>query len=92
MKCKQSSKKIFLGCGERRQDLKRLYLTKVLKGNVEGLKKFPLHIEDPPRRKHIVFSGGAVFADITKHREEFWVDKKEWMEKGAAAALSKLKI
>ena len=90
----QSSKKssFFLGGGNGKQDLKRLYLTKVLRGSVDGLKKFPLHIEDPPRRKHIVFSGGAVFADITKHREEFWVNKQEWMEKGAAAALSKLKI
>jgi hypothetical protein len=31
-----------------------MYLTHVLKGNKEGLKKFKLRVEDPPRRKHMV--------------------------------------
>jgi hypothetical protein len=28
--------------------------------------KFKVRIEDPPRRKHMVFLGGAVLADIMK--------------------------
>eukprot|EP00961_Rhodomonas_salina_P254945 3445653-Rhodomonas_salina.2 len=32
-----------------------------------------MHIEDPPRRKHMVFLGGAVLADIMKDKDEFWV-------------------
>ncbi|KAF5935389.1 hypothetical protein HYC85_026518 [Camellia sinensis] len=37
------------------------YLEAVLKGNKDGLK-----IEDPPRRKHMVYLGGAVLAGIMK--------------------------
>ncbi|KAE8720083.1 Actin-related protein 2 [Hibiscus syriacus] len=42
------------------------YLDVVLKGNKDGLKKLRLRIEDPPRRKHMVYLGGAVLAGIMK--------------------------
>ena len=42
-------------------------------------------IENPPRRKHMAFLGGAVLADIIKGREEFWDSKQEWDEYGAQA-------
>jgi len=61
----------------------------VLKGDRERLGKFKLAIEDPPFRKHMVFLGGAVFADITRDKPELWVSKKEWEEQGIKA-LSKL--
>jgi len=64
------------------KELKNLYLTKVLKGNEAGLSKFKLRIEDPPRRKHMVFLGGSVLADIMKDRPEFWISKQEWSEHG----------
>ena len=69
------------------REIKRLYLQRVLKGNKDGMKKLKsnLHIEDPPRRKHMVFLGGAVLADIMKDRDEFWISKQEWMERGTAA-------
>ena len=35
------------------KELRRLYLTHVLKGNEEGMRKLKLKIEDPPRRKHM---------------------------------------
>ena len=47
-----------------------------------GLKKFQIRIEDPPRRKHMVFLGGAVLADIMKDKEEFWMTRKEYNEVG----------
>jgi actin-related protein 2 len=47
--------------------------------------KFKLKIEDPPRRKHMVFLGGAVLADIMKNREDFWVSRDEWFEQGVKA-------
>lgn len=34
--------------------------------------KFKIRIEDPPRRKHMVFLGGAVLADIMKGMDSFW--------------------
>ena len=69
------------------REIKRLYLNKVLKGNKDGMKKLKssLHIEDPPRRKHMVFLGGAVLADIMKDRDEFWISRQEWQERGKAA-------
>jgi actin-related protein 2 len=64
------------------KELRALYLKHVLKGNEEGMKKLKLKIEDPPRRKHMVFLGAAVLADIMKDKPEFWVSKKEWEEEG----------
>eukprot|EP00463_Aulacantha_scolymantha_P004935 TRINITY_DN6138_c0_g1_i1.p1 TRINITY_DN6138_c0_g1~~TRINITY_DN6138_c0_g1_i1.p1 ORF type:complete len:82 (+),score=17.70 TRINITY_DN6138_c0_g1_i1:150-395(+) len=64
------------------KEMRELYLTKVLKGDKSTLGKFKLRIEDPPRRKHMVFLGGSVLADIMKDREEFWISKEEWEEEG----------
>ena len=52
-------------------------------------KKLKLRIEDPPRRKHMVFLGGSVLADIMKDKEAFWMTKAEYEEKGIEAVLSK---
>lgn len=64
------------------KEIKELYLQRVLKGDEARLKNFKLKIEDPPRRKHMVFLGGAVLADIMKDREEFWIKKKDYDEQG----------
>jgi len=64
------------------KEMKELYLEKVLKGDKSRLSKFKLRIEDPPRRKHMVFLGGSVLADIMKDRPEFWISQKEWKEQG----------
>jgi len=66
------------------KEMKRLYLEKVLKGDKKRLAKFKLRIEDPPRRKHMVYLGGSVLADIMKDRPEFWISRAEWAEHGAA--------
>ena len=47
--------------------------------------KFKIKIEDPPRRKHMVFLGGATLADIMRNREDFWISREEWFEQGARA-------
>ena len=44
--------------------------------------KFKIRIEDPPRRKHMVFLGGAVLADIMKDKQDFWMTRQEYLEKG----------
>ena len=64
------------------REIKQLYLERVLKGDVDRLAKFKIRIEDPPRRKDMVFIGGAVLADVMKDREDFWMSKKEYEEKG----------
>jgi len=64
------------------KEVRDLYLKHVLKGDKKRLAKFKLRIEDPPRRKHMVYLGGSVLADIMKDRPEFWISKKEWAEQG----------
>lgn len=46
------------------------------------LQKFKIRIEDPPRRKHMVFLGGAVLANIMKDKDSFWLSRAEYQEKG----------
>ncbi|KAL7418465.1 Actin-related protein 2 [Cryptotrichosporon argae] len=67
------------------KEMKQLYLTRVLNNDSARLKQFKIRIEDPPRRKHMVFLGGAVLADIMKDKEAFWVTKAEWEEQGVRA-------
>jgi actin-related protein 2 len=64
------------------KELKQLYLQRVAKGDTEILKKLKIRIEDPPRRKHMVFLGGAVLANIMKNEPNWWITKKEWEEDG----------
>jgi len=72
------------------KEIKQLYLTRTLNGDTSRLDKFKVRIEDPPRRKHMVFLGGAVLADIMKDKEDFWVTRKEYQELGVTRALAKL--
>lgn len=67
------------------REIKQLYLERVLKGNVQKLSKFKIRIEDPPRRKNMVFLGGAVLAEVMKDKAEFWISRNEYLEKGARA-------
>jgi len=64
------------------REIKQLYLERVLKGDSEKLAKFKIRIEDPPRRKDMVFIGGAVLADVMKDKESFWMSRDEYMERG----------
>ncbi|GAB5588901.1 Actin-related protein 2 [Umbelopsis nana] len=73
------------------KEMKQLYLTNVLGGDASRLNKFKIRIEDPPRRKHMVFLGGAVLADIMKDKDSWWITKEEWAEQGVRS-LEKLGI
>ncbi|PVU95545.1 hypothetical protein BB561_001755 [Smittium simulii] len=64
------------------KEVRQLYLEKVLNGNNERLEKFKLQIDDPPNRKHMVFLGGAVLADVMKNNPSAWITKQEWLEMG----------
>eukprot|EP00478_Filoreta_tenera_P000580 GABV01000585.1.p2 GENE.GABV01000585.1~~GABV01000585.1.p2 ORF type:complete len:388 (-),score=157.92 GABV01000585.1:53-1216(-) len=66
------------------KEVRQLYLKKVLNGDESRLKNFKLRIEDPPRRKHMVYLGGSVLADIMKDRDDFWISKREWQEFGVS--------
>ncbi|EEB11876.1 conserved hypothetical protein [Pediculus humanus corporis] len=64
------------------REIKQLYLERVLKNDVDKLSKFRIRIEDPPRRKDMVFIGGAVLAEVMKDRDTFWMSRQEYEEKG----------
>lgn len=47
--------------------------------------KLKLRIEDPPRRKHMVFLGGAVLGEFMRNENEtFWITKAEYDEHGSS--------
>eukprot|EP01130_Rhizamoeba_saxonica_P001232 TRINITY_DN11119_c0_g1_i1.p1 TRINITY_DN11119_c0_g1~~TRINITY_DN11119_c0_g1_i1.p1 ORF type:complete len:404 (-),score=120.64 TRINITY_DN11119_c0_g1_i1:41-1252(-) len=54
------------------------------------MQKFKIKIEDPPRRKHMVFLGGSVLGHIMKDKEEFWVSKQEYDANGVDYCINKL--
>ncbi|EOD20059.1 actin-related protein 2 [Emiliania huxleyi CCMP1516] len=72
------------------KEIRELYLREVAKGDTAQLERLKLRIEDPPRRKHMVFLGGSVLADIMKDKEEFWMSREEYKEKGLHGVLAKL--
>ncbi|KCV71634.1 actin-like protein 2-A [Fonticula alba] len=71
------------------KEVKQLYLTRVLNNDVERLSKFRIRIEDPPRRKHMVFLGGAVYAEIIKNSESSWMTRREYEEEGLERLMKK---
>ncbi|KAJ2832686.1 Arp2/3 complex subunit, actin nucleation center [Coemansia furcata] len=73
------------------KEAKQLYLQNVLNGDISRLDRFKLQINDPPNRRHMVFLGGAVLADVMKDNQSAWVTKSEWDEMGPRA-LDKLAV
>lgn len=71
------------------QDMRTLYTERILKGDTSRQSKIKIRIDDPPKRKHMVFQGGAVLADLMRANEAFWIGRREWDEKGPSC-LAKL--
>ncbi|KAF3307835.1 Arp2/3 complex subunit, actin nucleation center [Orbilia oligospora] len=67
------------------KELKQLWLTRVLNGDPTRLNKFKVRVEDPPRRRHLVFMGGSVLGNIMAENEGMWITKAEWEEQGKRA-------
>jgi actin-related protein 2 len=66
------------------KDIRAKYLQGVLKGDKSRLNRLKLRIEDPPRRRNMVFLGASVLGDIMRDRDDFWITKSEWEESGPA--------
>ncbi|XP_011307077.1 actin-related protein 2 isoform X2 [Fopius arisanus] len=64
------------------REIKQLYLERVLKNDTSKLGKFKIKIEDSPRRKDLVFMGGAVLAELTRNRDSFWITREDYEKKG----------
>jgi len=72
------------------QDIKDMYLKHVLKGAEDRMNRLKLRIEDPPRRKHMVYLGASVLGDLMRDRTDFWATKRQYDEQGIAAVLQML--
>ncbi|KAH9967639.1 hypothetical protein BGW80DRAFT_1562789 [Lactifluus volemus] len=55
--------------------MKQLSLMRVLNRDPSRLNKFNIRIEDPPRRKHIVFLGGVIFGGNHEGTRRVWVSR-----------------
>jgi actin-related protein 2 len=64
------------------KEVRQLYLSNILKGDTTRMKKFKIKVEDPPNRKHAVFEGGSVLADLMRNNPAFWMSRQEYEEKG----------
>ena len=64
------------------KELAELITDRILAGNEERLKAFKLRIEDPPRRKIMVFHGASLYAKIVDNQHSLWISKKDWEEQG----------
>lgn len=64
------------------KEIKQLWLTTVGNNDPSCLQRFKLRIDDPPRRRHMVFLGGAVLANVMADKDQLWISKQEWDEVG----------
>ena len=64
-------------------DIKARYLD-LVKGDKARAGKLKLTIDDPPRRKHAVFEGAAVIAQIYAKNDAYWFSKAQCAGRGRA--------
>lgn len=84
---KNDASRLSVSTGLQKLDSHKRY--KLTECSINLLQKFKIRIEVPPQRKDIVFTGGAVLATVMKDRDEFWISKQEYEEKGLSV-LAKL--
>jgi len=78
---------MFPGLSMRLQkEIKAMYISRILQGDTSRQMKFPIRVVDLPRRKHMVFAGGAVLADIMKDNDAWWVTRSQYMQPVPVAA------
>jgi len=66
------------------KEVSDLCLEKTFRGDEKAMKDFKIGVEDPARRKILVYHGASIFANIIKDQDSEWVHKKDWEEKGEA--------
>lgn len=72
------------------RELERLYTERILKGHGDQSKKSIIRVEAPPRRKHFVFLGGAVYANIMKDAQAAWISRQDYLEQGIDRCVQRL--
>lgn len=66
------------------KDIRQLYFTHVLQGDKSRQNKFKCHVEDPPRRQHMVFHGASIYAETYHPETQWWIKRSEYQEYGAS--------
>jgi len=72
------------------KDIKDRYVNEILKGDIKRANRLKLRIEDPPRRKHMVYLGASVLGDLMRDRDDFWISKAQYEEEGIDRVCAKL--
>lgn len=68
------------------RDLRRLHLDQVLQGDRARQSRYPVHVEDPPNRHHMVFLGASIHAQAHEGQANspWWVSRREYDECGSS--------
>ena len=68
-------------------DLKDLFLERILKGNKKRLDDVKIVVEDTPELRFLVYRGGAVLANLSAGKSNSWAWRQEYNEAGADAII-----
>ncbi|OHT05637.1 Actin-related protein 2-A [Tritrichomonas foetus] len=63
-------------------ELRRLVLNNVLKGDTKALKSYKISVEDPPNRRFLVYLGATVLANLSKEKTQSWAQRTAYKEAG----------
>ena len=69
------------------QELRKALVEKKGKGDASILKRVPVVVHDPPRRKNYVFMGGSYLANFAD--DEFYTSRTEYEEGGSKVLFAK---
>jgi actin-related protein 2 len=82
---------MYPGFGTRlEKELEKLYEERILKGQTDKSAKNVICIEAPPRRKNMVFLGGAVYANLVKDTPSQWISRRDYQEQGIDRCVQRL--
>ena len=70
-------------------DLRKLVLERILKGNKKQLDTYKINVEDPPNRRFLVYLGACVLANLSKGKSNAWAWKNEYQESGPDAIIKR---
>lgn len=62
-------------------EIRKLYLERVLNNDKVKLKKFKLRVDNFPAENDLSFTGGAVIARVNKDSPGFWISKSDYFDR-----------
>ncbi|KPI89168.1 putative actin-related protein 2 [Leptomonas seymouri] len=81
---------LFPGFGARlTRDMKELYLTEKLKGDMNRMARCPIQVNEPPRRQYMAYMGGALVAELSADQPEMWTSLERYQEDGVSAVVAR---